>query len=218
MGYTDLSGPPRPDLLARRLMAGHRSLEPAVVVRIHPGQSLARNGSLGSSMFAPRIFPTGAHNRAQRCGANWRWRLPTARSMLDSTDAERHMYYFAQARVHHRGRNRSSPLLVAMGCIALGGACSEAAEEPLAASTAPPGIEFAVRGDTHHITDSVTLVIVNRSDRGLAFNLCSADLERFTADSWIGVSRRAQTPSGPTFYCDDQLSVALPGAAERSGQ
>jgi hypothetical protein len=25
-------------LLARRLMAGHRSLEPAVVVRIHPGQ------------------------------------------------------------------------------------------------------------------------------------------------------------------------------------
>ena len=26
-------------LLARRLMAGHRSLEPAVVVRIHPGQS-----------------------------------------------------------------------------------------------------------------------------------------------------------------------------------
>ncbi len=27
-------------MLARRLMAGHRSLEPAVVVRIHPGQSL----------------------------------------------------------------------------------------------------------------------------------------------------------------------------------
>ena len=27
--------------MARRLMAGHRSLEPAVVVRIHPGQFLS---------------------------------------------------------------------------------------------------------------------------------------------------------------------------------
>ena len=32
--------------LARRLMAGHRSLEPAVVVRIHPGQSQAARGTM----------------------------------------------------------------------------------------------------------------------------------------------------------------------------
>ena len=30
--------PPRTAQLARRLMAGHRSLEPGVVVRLHPGQ------------------------------------------------------------------------------------------------------------------------------------------------------------------------------------
>ena len=117
--------------MARRLMAGHRSLEPAVVVRIHPGQSVRAAVPVASRAPASvvALLVLGAVPSSLPGAAPWRAPPPapqivtsgsdTAAVLADADDV-RGQARSAQARFERR-RQRYLPRTFA----SLGGACDE---------------------------------------------------------------------------------------------
>lgn len=86
-------------------------------------------------------------------------------------------------------------------------ACSESSEGPLASSETPTGLEFAVASEVYSVGDTAEVVLANRSDMRLGYNLCTAKLERQRDSTWEAIERH------PGIDCTLPQGILDPGAS-----